>query len=181
MLPISRSVRLDLLRMEHAKEVHSLIEKNRSHLARWFAWAPSQTLQATREFIRAGEEQAVANDGFHAVVICQGHIAGVISYMSVNWQHRRTVLGYWLDIDHRGKGLMTCSVRALVDHALLAWELNRVEIRVAVGNRQSQAIPERLGFRKEAMLRQAELVNGCYLDTFVYAMLAADWTRASVG
>ena len=38
---------------------------------------------------------------------------------------------------------MTAAVRLLVDHALTVWQLNRVEIIVATGNRRSRAIPER--------------------------------------
>jgi ribosomal-protein-serine acetyltransferase len=70
---------------------------------------------------------------------------------------------------------MTSAVRVLVGHALSTWDLNRVEIRVAVPNWRSRAIPERLGFREEGILRQAELVDGSYLDTVVYAMLKEDW------
>jgi ribosomal-protein-serine acetyltransferase len=69
---------------------------------------------------------------------------------------------------------MTEAVRALVDHALSVWELNRVEIHAAAENRRSRAIPERLGFRQEGTLREAEFVDGRYLDTVVYSMLAAD-------
>jgi ribosomal-protein-serine acetyltransferase len=43
---------------------------------------------------------------------------------------------------------MTAAVRLLVDHALTVWQLNRVEIRAAVENRRSRAIPKRLGFRQ---------------------------------
>lgn len=75
-------------------------------------------------------------------------------------------------------GTMTAAVRALVEHALTTWQLNRVEIVVATGNRRSQAIPERLGFREEGTLRQYQLVDGRYLDCISYSMLAEDWRAA---
>ena len=49
---------------------------------------------------------------------------------------------------------MTAAVRLLADHALTVWQLNRVEIHVVTENRRSRAIPERLGFREEGMLRR---------------------------
>jgi ribosomal-protein-serine acetyltransferase len=73
---------------------------------------------------------------------------------------------------------MTAAVRLLVDHALTEWQLNRVEIRVAVENLRSRAIPERLGFSQEGTLRKADLVDGRYLDSVVYSMLAVDWPAA---
>ena len=71
---------------------------------------------------------------------------------------------------------MTEAVRVLVDHALTVWQLNRVEIRAATGNKPSRAIPERLGFQEEGTLRQAQLVNDQYLDYVVYSTLADERT-----
>jgi len=68
---------------------------------------------------------------------------------------------------------MTEAVRVLTDHALSSWELNRVEIRAAVENTPSRAIPERLGFVEEGLLRGAERVGERQLDLVVYAMLAS--------
>jgi ribosomal-protein-serine acetyltransferase len=55
------------------------------------------------------------------------------------------------------------------------WKLNRVEIRAAVANERSRAIPRRLGFTEEGVLRQAERVGDRFVDHVLYAMLAEDW------
>jgi ribosomal-protein-serine acetyltransferase len=70
---------------------------------------------------------------------------------------------------------MTRAVRSLVDHAIGAWRLNRIEIRAGVENLPSRRIPERLGFREEGRLLQVERVGGRWVDFVLYAMLAADW------
>ncbi len=71
---------------------------------------------------------------------------------------------------------MTEAVRALVEHAFGEWQLNRVEIRVAVGNERSAAIPERLGFVREGVLRQAERHADGFKDNVVYSALASEWS-----
>jgi ribosomal-protein-serine acetyltransferase len=84
-------------------------------------------------------------------------------------------IGYWLAAPWQGKGIMTTACAALIDHAFKELKLHRVEIRCATGNARSRAIPERLGFVKEGVIRQGEWVNDRFLDLAVYGMLATDW------
>lgn len=160
-----------------AEEFQRLIEANRAHLQPWLPWAAEQTLEGTLRFIRSSRQQIAENNGFHTAIICAGLIVGVAGFHEVNWTHRSTSLGYWLDKEHEGRGIMTRTVRALVDHAVLRWKLNRVEIQTAPDNRRSRAIPERLGFREEGVLREVERVGDRYVDGIVYSILAAEWRR----
>jgi len=148
-------------------------------LAQWLPWAAAQTPADTLGFIRRTQDQVAANDGFQTAVVCDGNIAGIVGHVGVNWQHRSTSIGYWLGTEYQGRGTMTEAVRALVDHALTIWELNRVEIRAAAENRRSRAIPERLGFHQEGTLRKAERVGGRYLDSVIYAVLRTEWPAST--
>jgi len=65
-------------------------------------------------------------------------------------------------------------VRAMTDYAFDELELNRVEIQVGTNNHRSRAIPERLGFQQEGVLRDYERVGDRYLDIVVYSLLASD-------
>ncbi len=170
-LPLSETTHLRLLEEADAGELHALIEANRDYLARWLPWAAGQTAADTAAFLRRARMQVERNDGFQAAIVEGGSIAGVAGYHGVDWAHRSTSLGYWLAEDSQGRGTMTAAVRALTDHALTEWGLVRVEIRAALGNRRSRAIPERLGYRQEGTLRRAERVAGHYLDLAVYAMV----------
>lgn len=167
---------LRLLEEADAHELHELIDANRDHLARWMPWAARQALDDTLSFIRGTREQLASNDGFQAVIVDDGRIVGVAGFHGVSWDHRATSIGYWLAEPMQRRGIMTHAVRALVDHAFRAWRLHRVEIRAAVGNRRSRAIPERLGFIEEGIAREAELVGGRYLDQAIYSMLAGSWS-----
>jgi ribosomal-protein-serine acetyltransferase len=173
---LSGGISVRTLGEEDATELHALIDENRARLEAWLPWATGQVLDDTVEFVRKTREQLAGNDGFQTAVVCDGAIVGVVGYSGVDWQNRSTSLGYWLDEKHQGRGMMTLAVRALVDHALSVWHLNRVEIRAAEENRLSRAIPERLGFHQDGILRKAELAaGGEYIDIVVYSMLATDW------
>ena len=70
---------------------------------------------------------------------------------------------------------MTLAVRALVEHAFRGLRVHRVEIRAAVDNVRSRAIPERLGFTNEGVLRGAQRFPDRYEDLVVYSLLAPEW------
>ncbi len=169
------SLGLRPLETEDAPELYALIEANREHLARWMPWAAGQDLAGTERFIAEAEEQLARDDGFQARIAPEGKIVGVAGFHSIDWINRNTSIGYWLAEPAQGRGTVTTVVRALLDHAFHGWELHRVEIHCAPENRRSRAIPERLGFREEARLRETELVDGRYLDSVVYGLLEEEW------
>jgi ribosomal-protein-serine acetyltransferase len=178
-LPVTDAIKLRLLEEADAEELHALIEANRAYLVPWLPWAAGQSFEDTLGFIRGARSQASDNAGFQAVIVLAGSIVGVVGCVTVDRANRSTRIGYWLDAGQQGKGTMTAAVRALVDHALTTWQLNRVEIVVATENRRSRAIPERLGFREEGTLRQHQLVGDRYLDCVSYSTLAEDDREAS--
>lgn len=163
------------LEAEDAGELHALIAANREHLARWMPWAAGQDLAGTERFLAEAEEQLARDDGFQARIAPDGEIVGVAGFHSIDWINRNTSIGYWLAEPAQGRGRMTTVVRALLDHAFYEWELHRVEIHCAPENRRSRAIPERLGFKEEALLRETEQVDGRYLDSVVYGLLEGEW------
>lgn len=175
---VAEGFELRLLEEGDARELHALIEANRPGLARWLHWAATQGFEETVDFIRRTRVQASQNDGFQAALVLDGGIAGMVGYPGVDWGNRSTRIGYWLGEAHRGRGTMTAAVRALADHALGTWRLNRIEIHAATTNWRSRAIPERLGFREEGTLRQAQWADGRFLDSVVYSMLAVEWPSA---
>jgi ribosomal-protein-serine acetyltransferase len=174
-LSLPAAPQLRLLEPSDAAELHALVEANRAYLARWLPWAEGQTRVETEAFIRGAGEQFAARNGFQAALVPEGPIAGVVGYHAIDWANRSTSLGYWQAEASQGRGTMTEAVRVLTDHALRDWGLHRVEIQAAPENLRSRAIPERLGFLQEGVLREAERVGGRYLDGVLYGMLAADW------
>jgi ribosomal-protein-serine acetyltransferase len=152
----------------------------REHLSRWLPWAAAQDLDGTLEFIRRTRRQAADDAGFTFAIDGDGAVAGVVGLEPVDRTHRSASVGYWLAEPYQGRGIMTRAVSTLVEHAVSAMDLNRIEIRAAVGNARSRALPQRLGFREEGVLREAERVGDAYLDLVVYSVLASEW-RSSAG
>jgi ribosomal-protein-serine acetyltransferase len=88
--------------------------------------------------------------------LLDGELVGVIAYNSIEKLNHCATMGYWLAKSQMGRGYMTAAVNALIDEGFQHLELNRIQARVATGNYPSQAVCDRLGLKKEGVLRQAE-------------------------
>jgi len=168
---------LRLFEESDAENLVRVIDANRKYLAEWLPWVEttSNSDDVRREFIRRTRQQFADNDGFQAAIIDGDEIIGVVGFHGIDWMNRSTSIGYWLAADRQGRGTMTEAVKALTRHAVEVWSLNRVEIRVATTNLRSAAIPKRLGFTEEGVLRQAERHGDTFQDVAVYTMLVQDW------
>ena len=180
-LRVESDLRLELLRPEHAEELFELTERNRKYLREWLPWLDSNKyLQNTIDFIKFSQKQYKDSSSLHLAIRFGDGLVGAIGFHKVDWMNHSTSIGYWLVEDYQGKGIITKSCKSLVDYAFGDLGLNRVEIRCAVENSRSRAIPERLGFKEEGVIRQAEWLYDHYVDHVVYSMLRSEWTSEGV-
>src|SRR5438270_4759143 len=132
---ITDELELRLIEVRHAPEIFDAVDRNRLHLRRWVPWVDvNNSSDDTRKFCETAMKQFAANDGFQAGMWGKGNFIGVIGFHHIDWPNRKTTIGYCLDKSAEGRGWMTAACRAMVDHALTALNLNRVEIRCATQN-----------------------------------------------
>ena len=89
----------------------------------------------------------------------------------IDWSIPKFEIGYWIDSRFGGKGYMTEAVKGIAEFAFHELNARRVEIRCDKRNIKSRAIPERLGFTLEGILKNEALsVETKELrDTCIYA------------
>ena len=175
---ITRDLALEILEARHADELYQLTDSNREHLRQWLPWVDKiKSVEETRAFIHTTRRQLSDNNGFQTVIRHRGDLVGAVGHHGISWNNRSTSLGYWLAQEAQGKGIMTRSCRGFLEHAFLDLALNRVEIRCAVENTRSRAIPERLGFSPEGVIRDAEWLYDHYVDHVIYGLLTSEWKK----
>ncbi len=172
-------IRLRLLEEADARAMFSLIDQNRQYLRQWLPWLDTQkTPEDTLHFINGARDQAQRNETLTLGILFEQTLCGVISYHRFDWANRSSMIGYWLAENLQGRGIMTDACRTMLDHGFGRLGLHRIEIRCAAGNKKSCMIPERLGFTREAYVRDAEWLYDHYVDLIVYSMLAPDWKKS---
>ncbi len=173
---IDKDIELKILEEKHADEDFKSIDKNRKHLRKWLPWVDNvKDCDEIKRFIKLCLEQFVNNKGFTAGIWYKGKFAGVVGYQSLDWAHRKVSIGYWLSSEFTGLGIMTKACKAMIDYAFAELNLHRVEIRCAEENEKSRAIPERLGFKNEGVIRDEEWLYDHFVSHVVYGMLDTEW------
>lgn len=78
-------------------------------------------------------------------------------------------LGYWIDADHQGKGLVTEGIRAVLDFAFGPAGLHRVQAAIMPRNARSLRVIEKLGFRREGYAERYLQIAGAWEDHVIFA------------
>lgn len=162
----------------YAEALFALTDANRKHLRRFLPWVDSNTtLEDTRAFIQGALEGFARGEQLPLTVWFCKELAGTLTLFDIKPYHLTAEIGYWLGAAFEGKGLMTRGVEALIDYAFSEMGLGRLEIRASTKNLKSRAIPERLGFTLEGILRQEVRLHGKPQDMALYALLQQDWRK----
>ena len=92
-----------------------------------------------------------------------------------NWSkvHRRAEIGFWLLPAFQGKGYMSESVKAVINHGFAKMNLHRIEAIVETGNDNSADLLVKLGFIYEGTHRECEIKAGKFIDLEVYALITS--------
>ena len=70
---------------------------------------------------------------------------------------------------------MIAYTKVLIKYVFEEFDINRVEIQMSTRNPKSRAIPERLGFTQEGVLRSNERLRGEFSDSYVYSLLRDEY------
>lgn len=80
-------------------------------------------------------------------------------------------IGYWLGVEHWGRGLATEAVGAFVEAVWRRTPMERLHAGVFSGNPASGRVLEKCGFELESIQRRAVIKNGRIRDLAVWAAL----------
>lgn len=159
-----------------AEQLFAAVKENYEHLRPFLHWVtPDYSLESAREFIEQNQEVVAKKARESRGIFYRGNLIGAVGFVNFSWDSRRTEIGYWIAGDFEGRGIITKSCKTLINYAFNDLNVNRIEIRCATENGRSRAVPERLGFKLEGILRQFQWRHTRLYDVAVYGLLKAEW------
>lgn len=84
-------------------------------------------------------------------------------------------LGYWIDQDMQGQGLMAEALRLVMRHSFEQLDLHRLNAACLPANERSAKLLLKLGFTEEGLARKYIRINGTWHDHRLFGYCAEDW------
>lgn len=175
--PILQTSRL-LLRPFAQRDAEAIyaLQSNARVLRYWDSppWAERSRADAFIAACRTMEEDG-SGARFAIETRAEDAFVGWCSMFRWNPVHRSLGIGYCFDEPAWGKGYATEAVRAMLQWAYGALDLNRVEAELDTRNAASARVLEKLGFEREGLRREDCIVSGEVSDSWIYGLLRRDW------
>lgn len=168
-----------LLRMPmpgDGKAVYEAITASINELSLWLGFAQNgQTEEETEINTRESHINFIKREKLRMLVFLKetNQFIGTSGLHDIDWDVRKFEIGYWCDTRFSGKGYMTEAIAGLTEFTFKELHANRIQILCDSRNVKSCAIPERLGYELEGIIRNEDLsVDGKELrDTCMYAKI----------
>ena len=151
--------------------------RNAAHLAPWNPPAPpgldTETLQRERLRNAAAEVVAGTASRWWLQPLANPNIViGNINLTQIiRGAFQNGMLGYAIDGNHEGLGLIHESLLAIINHAFSPeFNLHRIQANVRPENVRSLGVIQRLGFEQEGMAREYLFIDGAWRDHLMFAL-----------
>jgi RimJ/RimL family protein N-acetyltransferase len=172
-----RHARLEPLASSHAPELLAAAQDD--SIWRYMPIARPQTLLDLERMIAdalAAEERGEQLP-FAIVERASGRAVGSTRYLDLRLAHRGLEIGWtWLATAAQRTALNTECKLLLLTHAFESLGCLRVQLKTDLRNLRSQAAIERLGARKEGVLRKHYVLwDGYVRDSVLYSITDAEW------
>ncbi len=178
-ITVNDSIKLKQLELSDAPDIFRIIDSQREYLRQWLPFVDyTKEVTDTRLFIISTLETSEKSHDYTFVIHLEGKFVGLIGFKDTDKTNQKTEIGYWLSEEYQKRGIVTQSVRRLVEFAFEELGMNRIQIKCATGNIPSKKIPQRLGFSLEGIERDGELLSdGKFTDLEVYSMLKNNFRK----
>jgi len=154
------------------------IDESREHLKPWMPWAHGDPEDVQKYIERLRQYRGKFDLG-------QDYVYGIFNreekiVLGGTGLHTRVgegarEIGYWIHKDYLGQGFATETVSALVKVAIKGDGINRVEIHCDPNNVRSAAVPKKLGFTLEAVLKKRQRSFDQWLDVMIWTLFSDEY------
>jgi ribosomal-protein-serine acetyltransferase len=169
---LDNNIKLEMYTPFDAEELFNVIEKNREYLREWLPWVDgTKEVSNINGFLEKSIKEYSEKKRIGYLIKIDKKIVGILDAFLHNKSTETYQIGYWISKVESNKGIMTKSVKILMDLVFNIFNAKKIEIYCATTNLPSNKIPQKLGFKLEGTIRNAEKVNDKIYDLNLYGLL----------
>ena len=174
-LPISIEIGDESL----APSLSQYLEKNRNRFAPIMPKMSDYYLteDACRNRIRMAQLEFQAETSLKLLILDNKCVIGNIHFTNiVRGPLQACFLGYKLDIDYEGRGVMYAALSVSIDYVFSQLNIHRISANYIPTNERSGKLLKRLGFKIEGFARDYLYLNGRWQDHILTSKINNNWT-----
>jgi len=168
----SAQVRLEALTLDHADDLYEAGKTET--IWRFMPTHGPKSVDDVREWVQEAIEQREAGReaAFAIIHLGDNKAVGSTRYLSIEPAHRGLEIGWtWIGIHYQRTPVNTHCKYLLLEHAFETLGAIRVQLKTDSRNQQARKAIERIGARREGILRNHMIMHdGHYRDTVMYSI-----------
>jgi [ribosomal protein S5]-alanine N-acetyltransferase len=150
--------------------------RNEMWLLKWepsspHSWADRNSVTAWPPLLSALRKAGRAGSMLPFMIVYGGRLAGQMNVSNVvHGALRSSTVGYWVDREVAGRGIVPTALALVIDHCFTAVGLHRVEVDIRPENEASLRVVEKLGLRREGYYERFLDIDGGWRDHVAFAV-----------
>ncbi|WP_175989228.1 GNAT family N-acetyltransferase [Bacillus sp. Marseille-Q1617] len=137
-------------------------------------WGPNK-IEDTKSFIKevVADTAKVPRTRFMFAIVMKdkNRLIGAVELNIRDYHHRSGEIGYIVHPDLWGKGVATEAAKLLIEVGFKHFHLHRIQATCDPNNIASFKVLEKIGMKKEGVLRENLLINSGWRDSAIYSVL----------
>jgi ribosomal-protein-alanine N-acetyltransferase len=177
-----------LARSTHAAQHATYFVRNQEHFRRWEPPRPDrwQTVAYWEQQLALAESEFVSGRAAGFALFLRddegGRLVGRVNFSQIfRGAFQSCMLGYQIDADHEGRGLMHEALLACIDYAFGELRLHRIQANYMPENERSARLLARLAFRREGYANEYLFIDGAWRDHVLTARLNPKFDPGGIG
>lgn len=181
--PLLRGERVWLRPMEERDLAASVASINDTEVGLWAGYRMPVSMEMASAWHQKNVEQMRGGEAFYFAVCELGddRYIGTTWFKEINRLDGNAELAISMDRDHIGAGWGSDAQRTLLAFGFGTLGLNRVWLVVSADNARAIRSYEKVGFRREGVMRNSFRRRGRLTDMLLMAILREEWEAASGG
>ena len=173
--PVIETDRLLFRQLEPADEKEVLALRSNENVNRFLTREHYRTLRESRAFINKINRGITNGEWIYWGLSLKNDakLIGTICLWNFQLQHYRAEIGYELNPEFWGRGIMKEAIQRVIQYGFEELQLHSIEADIHPGNLRSIKLLEQNGFIREGYFRESTFFDGKFSDRAVYSLLNA--------